>query len=280
MGATLTFGAPPLPAPLTLQLADWPLPAGLSSVEFLSDLHLDPSRPRTLAVLADYLSHSTADAIVLLGDLFEVWVGDDAMAGPHEASCVALLHQAAQRRPMGCMVGNRDFLLGPAFHEAAGLVPLPDATLVALKGAPRVLLTHGDAWCLDDRSYLDFRAEVRSPAWQHAFLARPLSERQALARQMRAASEQRRHSCTPEAYGDVDAVAARQGLARAGATVLLHGHTHRPAQHELGSGLSRWVLSDWEFDGLEAPRGDVIRLDAGGLSRHRVRPDGRLQPAS
>lgn len=279
MGASLSFGSPPLAEPLGLALASWPLPAGVASVEFLSDLHLDPARPRTLAVLDAYLAGSQAGAIAILGDLFEVWVGDDARWGEHEAACLDVLRRAARRSPMACMVGNRDFLLGQDFFAATGLSPLADATLVTLSGAPRTLLTHGDALCLDDRTYLDFRAQVRSPAWQSDFLARPLVERQALARQMRAASEQRRQSRTPEAYGDVDAVAARHCLRQSGASILLHGHTHRPGRHDLGDGLSRWVLSDWEFDGDEAPRGDVLRLDARGLSRWQVQTDGSLRAA-
>lgn len=278
MGAPLSFGCPPLGEAQTLALAPWPAAAGLRRIEFLSDLHLAAERPLTLRALAAYLERSEADAIVILGDLFEVWVGDDARDEDHAFACIDLLRAAAQKRPMGCMVGNRDFLLGPGFLQATGMTGLADATLCEL-GPHRVLLTHGDALCLEDRPYLAFRREVRDPAWQAAFLARPLAERHAIAARMRAASQERKRHEGFEGYGDVDAEAARACLAQAGAGVLLHGHTHRPGRHDLGGGLQRWVLSDWEFDEPGTPRGDIIRLDAAGLSRHLVQPDGSLRAA-
>ena len=132
----------------------------------------------------------------------------------------------------------------------------------------RWLLSHGDELCLDDRDYLQFRAQVRSPAWQAAFLSRPLAEREALARDMRQRSEARKRSLAhdPELWADVDAGAARAWLTSAGADTLIHGHTHRPAVHELGDGRRRVVLSDWDAS-AQPPRLQVLRLSTAGLER-------------
>lgn len=273
--AGLSIGNPPT----ELALARWQPPAGCRHIEFFSDVHLKADEPRTAQALAAYLSHSDADAIVVLGDLFEAWVGDDARHEGFDAHWLALLSVAARQRPMALMVGNRDFLLGDAFLHDAGIAPLPDATVAEAFGQ-RILLSHGDAWCLDDREYLAFRRRVRDAAWQAAFLATPLAERRATAARMRAASESRKHDAGFEGYADVDADAARAGLRAAGASVLLHGHTHRPGTQDLGAGLARWVLSDWSFDGAGPPRGDVLRWDRSGLSRWLVGADGRLTAAT
>jgi UDP-2,3-diacylglucosamine hydrolase len=125
----------------------------------------------------------------------------------------------------------------------------------------RILLSHGDALCLDDHDYLAFRAQVRQPEWQAAFLAKPLAERQAYARDVRNKSEALKRSLTTQAaftgYADVDSQAAIAWLKAADAQVLLHGHTHKPAVHDLGDGLSRWVLSDWHADS-QPPRLEVL----------------------
>ena len=136
-------------------------------------------------------------------------------------------------------------------------------------GQQRYLLSHGDLLCTDDVAYQQFRAQVRSPQWQQAFLARPLAERQAIARQMRAQSQA--HQATQAAYADADAALARQWLRQADATVLIHGHTHRPADHALGPDargrpLTQVVLSDWHID-ARTQRAQVLRLDAQGLTR-------------
>ena len=240
------------------------------TVDFISDLHLSAGDPATFAAWQHYLQATPADAVFILGDLFEVWVGDDAVnASPEshfETSCTQALRQVADRLALFFMHGNRDFLVGPALMAQTGATLLSDPTVLAFAGQ-RWLLSHGDALCLDDAGYQDFRRLVRSPDWQRAFLARPLAERQALARDMRRQSEARKRSGTD--YGDVDAAAARQWLGAAGAPVLIHGHTHKPARHDLGGGLSRWVLSDW--DSLASvPRAEVLRLSDGGLQRIAV----------
>jgi UDP-2,3-diacylglucosamine hydrolase len=200
----------------------------------------------------------------MLGDLFEVWVGDDALGtASFEQRCAQTLHQAANRLALFFMHGNRDFLVGPALMAHCRATLLADPAVLTF-GGQRWLLSHGDALCLDDVDYLKFRQQVRGPAWQAAFLAKPLAERQAIARHMREQSQA--HQQTAADYADVDSAAARQWLHAAGASTLIHGHTHKPGAHDLGDGLSRHVLSDWDA-GATTPRADALRLSANGLQR-------------
>ncbi len=246
---------PPRPAELAA-------PPQWRAVELLSDLHLQPAEPATFDAFARRLRTSDADAFFLLGDIFEAWPGDDVLAEPgFEADCAALLREVARRVPVHLLHGNRDFLLGAAFARAAGVRLLDDPTVLAF-GAHRWLLSHGDALCLGDTDYLAFRAQVRQPGWQAAFLARPLAERQAIARALRSESEARKRSGAT--YADVDTAQALAWLAAAGAGTLVHGHTHRPGDHVLdAAGHRRLVLSDWD-PAAQPPRGDVLRLDAAG----------------
>lgn len=238
-------------------------PAHWVHIDLLSDLHLGPGTPATLARLARHLAETPAQAVLLLGDIFEVWVGDDARHEGFEAEVTQVLQNAGRQRELFFMAGNRDFLLGADMQVATGLKPLPDPTRLDAFGQ-RWLLVHGDAQCLDDTAYQDFRRQVRSDAWQAQFLAQPLTARQALARQMREGS--RAAQASQLMSTDLDADACRALLREAGAGTMIHGHTHRPAEHDLGEGLRRVVLSDWDFD-AEPPRGDVIRLSAEGLQR-------------
>jgi len=238
-------------------------PAHWQQIDLLSDLHLAPDLPATQARLAHHLATTPAQAVLLLGDIFEAWVGDDARDQPFEAQALALFKTASQRLDLFFMPGNRDFLVGPAMLADAGMSALSDPTVLCAFGR-RWLLAHGDAQCLDDQAYQTFRAQVRSPAWQAQVLAQPLAARQALARQMREGS--RAAQAAQLMSTDLDAQACRALLAEASAPVLIHGHTHRPAVHDLGQGLQRVVLGDWDFDGA-TPRGDLIRLDASGWHR-------------
>ena len=237
-------------------------PTHWSAVECIADLHLQASEPATLAAWQRYLKRSPASAIVILGDLFESWVGDDALqeAGSFEAQCAATLHAASQQRPIYFMVGNRDFLAGTAFLRASGMHGLADPTLLVW-GPQRILLSHGDALCLDDTEYQQFRAISRQPAWQQQLLARPLAERRALAQHLRSESEQRKQSGME--YADADPALTDQWLAHTQAHTLIHGHTHRPADHALPAGRTRVVLSDWHCDG-PAPRAEVLRITPNG----------------
>ena len=235
-------------------------------IDFISDLHLCEQQPRTFEAWRDYLASTPAQALFILGDLFEVWVGDDVLHDPaaqFERRCLDALQQAAQRMAVHVMCGNRDFLLGDALLRHSGLQPLVDPAVLQLE-SQRVLLSHGDAWCLDDTEYLEFRAQVRSASWQASFLARPLHERLALAREMRNTSESRKR--TQASYADVDDTLADQWLLHNAAQVLVHGHTHRPATHTLPSGALRHVLSDWDADAAPT-RVQVLRWQG---TWHRV----------
>ena len=238
-------------------------------LDFLSDLHLQASESSTLEAFSRYLKHTPADGVFILGDLFEVWVGDDAAeADSFEADCGKLLREAAALRPVFFLRGNRDFLVGAGFLNACGVRDLPDPTAFTFAGE-RWLLSHGDALCLEDEEYQRFRAQVRSADWQQSFLGRPLAERQAMGRAMREASTARQQELAY--HTDVDTEAARAWLMNADATTLIHGHTHRPADHALGTDskgqlLRRIVLSDWHLDGPD-PRAEVLRMQASGLSR-------------
>lgn len=246
-------------------ITEWVAPGAWRAVDCISDLHLDAQHPATLRALQDYLERTRADAVLILGDLFEVWVGDDAMdePGSFEGQVCALLRQAAARRPTGFMHGNRDFLIGAGFARATGIALLADPTLLVL-GGTRWLLSHGDALCLDDVPYQQFRRMVRSADWQAQWLAQPLAARRAQARGIRSESESRKQ--TAATCADVDRHAALAWLGAAHAQALVHGHTHRPADHLLAPGLMRHVLTDWDQD--QAPRrAEVLRLSPGGAQR-------------
>lgn len=235
------------------------------SVDLLSDVHLQPDDRRTFSAWRDYLATTRADAVFILGDLFEVWVGDDAIVAPGFASeCAQVLRAASAQRPLFFLHGNRDFLVGDGLARACGVTLLADPTLLNF-GSGRWLLTHGDALCLADTDYLAFRERVRAPAWIDAFLARPLAEREALARQMRQASQlhQAANQAAMEAAADVDTAMACQWLDAAGASTMIHGHTHRPAEHDLGQGRQRIVLSDWDANATPT-RLQVLRLTPTG----------------
>ena len=240
------------------------------TVDFLSDLHLQVSDRATFAAWQRYLAQTPADAVFLLGDLFEVWVGDDALdePGSFEAQCCAVLQTAAQRRALFFLPGNRDFLVGNAFLRRSGVTGLSDPTVLSFAGQ-RWLLSHGDALCLDDVAYQRFRSVARSAEWQQQFLAQPLAVRRAQARAIRHQSEARKDA--GEVYADVDTAAACAWLRSANAHTLIHGHTHRPGAHRLADGLSRVVLSDWDA-AAQPPRADILRLSASGLQR--LAPDG------
>ncbi|RZL86468.1 MAG: UDP-2,3-diacylglucosamine diphosphatase [Variovorax sp.] len=244
-------------------------PAGWHTVDLISDLHLQASDAATFDAWQGYLQTTPADAVFILGDLFEVWVGDDAAAlSGFEAQCAEVLRRAAERRPIFFMHGNRDFLVGAAFAAQCGLQLLDDPTVLVLHGR-RWLLSHGDLLCLEDTEYLRFRAQVRTRAWQEALLARPLDERRALARSMRTQSEDRKRS-PGMVWADVDADAARDWLRQAGAQTLVHGHTHRPATHALGDGLTRIVLSDWDAAAHPA-RAQLLCISNAGAQRVDLR---------
>lgn len=245
-------------------------PAAWRTVDFISDLHLEPAQPATVRALRQYLHSTPADAVFLLGDLFEVWVGDDALQEPgsFEAQACAALQAATRRLPVFFMHGNRDFLAGPAFLRHCGITGLQDPTVLTFAGQ-RIVLSHGDLLCLDDVDYQRFRVQARSAEWQESFLAQPLAQRRLQARGIRQQSEARKQSGAT--YADVDGPAAIAWLQAARASTLVHGHTHRPGEHALGPGLTRVVLSDWDA-AAHPPRGDALRLTPQGLERIAIAP--------
>lgn len=232
-------------------------PAHWQAVDLLSDLHLQAAEPVTFAAWRDWMARTDADAVLILGDLFEVWVGDDVLAhDPFAQACAQVLQQTAQRRHVGFMPGNRDFLVGDNFLHRCGVHRLQDPTVLVL-GERRTVLSHGDVLCLEDTEYQQFRREVRSPDWQQRFLDRPLHERLEVARQLRTESRKRQQS--REVHADADTALSRQWLDSARSPTLIHGHTHRPADHTLGPGLTRQVLADWCLD-HPPHRAQVLRL--------------------
>lgn len=255
----------------------WRAPAHWQTVDIISDLHLQAAEPATFErwrALMERPASAQADALVILGDFFEVWAGDDLLNdktpsadGELWRSCVDILHRYSLQRPLFFMHGNRDFLVGTHALDATGMTLLNDPTVLELQGQ-RYLLSHGDALCLADTDYQAFRKLVRSPAWQADFLARSLTERLAITRDLRERSEAKKQAVgsDPTTWADVDATAARNWLQSAKARTLIHGHTHRPAEHDLGEGLERWVLSDWDAS-ASPPRAQVLRLSAQGLQR-------------
>ena len=328
-------------------------PPAWQQIDFISDLHLHESEPANFEAWQCYMDGTTADAVCILGDLFEVWPGDDVLhtvrmfsspnlqqnsavtqvnpaqaaidsvaidlvaidsvaigsAAIHPADgsygttparcfedrCASVLAQAARRRPVFFMHGNRDFLLGDAALKACGMQGLPDPTVLDFASV-RTLLSHGDALCLADTDYQVFRQQVRSSAWQTAFLARPLAQRQHIARELRTQSEARKQLGGP--WIDLDPAATAQWVQAAGAQQMVHGHTHEGVDHFLqmgddnsaghrkdnfadrpvdrhvdrpvdrplsaaqdtfqGSGI-RQVLCDWHAD-AQPPRAQVLRM--------------------
>ncbi len=240
-------------------------PATWQAVAFISDLHLQASLEKTVQGFAHFLQNNTADAVFLLGDVFEVWVGDDSAESGFPAEALALLKAAAARQPLFLMVGNRDFLLSPQLLASLGITWLDDPTVLAF-GGERFLLSHGDALCLDDLPYQKFRQMVRDPKWQAAVLSQPLADRLALAKNIR---EQSMGVKTANAQNqpdwiDLNANAVLAALSEADCTTLIHGHTHAPQCHALGrnaagQALTREVLSDWDLDDAH-PRAEVFSL--------------------
>jgi UDP-2,3-diacylglucosamine hydrolase len=219
---------------------------------FISDLHLCPSRPEINRIFTGFLAGAAlqADALYVLGDLFEYWAGDDDIDDPFNAQVVEALKACSDRVPVHLMHGNRDFLLGSAFARASGVRLVSDPLLADIGGMP-TLLAHGDTLCTDDTDYLRFRAEVRSPAWIDAFVATSLSARKAKIEVLRreSAAEKKRK---PDAIMDVNEGAVAKLLREHGYPRLIHGHTHRPARHVHsvdGHRCERWVLADWYASG-------------------------------
>jgi len=236
---------------------------------FISDLHLDVERPAITRLFGDFVDGDAreADALYILGDLFEAWVGDDDPSEVGAFVAGRLRALADSGVPVFFMHGNRDFLLGADYAERAGMTLLPDPVVVRLHGTP-TLLTHGDLLCTDDAAYQQFRAQTRDPAWQRHFLAQPLDARLAFARQARAASQAHQSGLRAEGrmetITDVAPATVADTFARHGVDRIIHGHTHRPAVHEDG-GRTRIVLGDWY------EQGSLLRVDEDGARLETLR---------
>jgi len=232
---------------------------------FISDLHLEDSRPQMTELLLRFLDGAArdADALYILGDLFEYWIGDDALSPTAELVARGTKQLVDSGVPCFFMHGNRDFLLGSDYAHRSGMEILPEKVVLDLYGTPTLLL-HGDTLCTDDVEYQSFRRQVRDPGWQAAFLAQPVADRLMVAQQARDASKQ--HTSTAGmGIMDVNLDTVVCAFREQGVRQMIHGHTHRPAshQHDLGDGDrgSRIVLADWYEKGsaLEVtPRGAIV----------------------
>lgn len=223
------------------------------STLFISDLHLEDSEPRATEALLAFLAGPAqgADALYILGDLFEFWIGDDALSAAARQVATATSELTASGVPCYFMHGNRDFLLGEAYAARAGLQLLPDYQVLDLYGRPTLLL-HGDTLCTDDLQYQAFRTQCRDPAWQAKVLGLSVEQRLEMARGARNASAQYTRATAAEIM-DVNDQAVRETFEQYGVTRIIHGHTHRPAIHRYrltdGREAERIVLADWYESG-------------------------------
>ena len=229
---------------------------------FISDLHLEADRPEIGEQFLAFLDKEAADAeaLYILGDFFEYWVGDDDPDEYYASIKHSLRAFTDTGVPVYFMHGNRDFMIGERFAAETGVTILPDPFALELYGKS-VLLSHGDALCTDDTEYQQMRAMTRNPEWQAMMLAKPLEERIAIAKQARARSQERNAALSEEIM-DVNPDAVNQVISEYGVEILLHGHTHRPAIHnvEVDDRIAkRVVLGDW-YD-----QGSVVRWDEDGV---------------
>lgn len=238
---------------------------------FVSDLHLDVALPETTARFLRFLSETAqkARSLYLLGDIFEYWAGDDDLDSPfNQIITDALARLTAGGTSVYWIAGNRDFLVGSAFAQRAGLRLLDDPSIIDAAGK-RIVLTHGDALCTDDSAYQAFRKQVRDPAWQQAFLGQPLAQRKQVIEGLRQASREAQRSKAPEIM-DVNQDAVHALFDATGAQVMVQGHTHRPAVHNYADGHVRRVLPDWDLDHRPLRGGWLLLDEEGEFSVNRI----------
>ncbi len=250
------------------------------SALLVSDSHLHEAQPALTQRFCEWITRACTagpcppettapDALLILGDLFDAWVGDDHLSavahgtGQQVVAALAAIERTGVR--VYLMHGNRDFLLGSDMARACGAQLLEDPTVMQVDNGPAVVLTHGDQLCTEDHAYQQFRNQVRSAAWQQQFLAKPLTERLTIARELREQSEQAK-SGKPMTIMDVTPRDCELLIQRLDADMLLHGHTHRPGCSTLPNGKVRWVLPDWEMDAQgQLKRGGGLWVDATGV---------------
>jgi UDP-2,3-diacylglucosamine hydrolase len=232
---------------------------------FISDLHLCADNPRSVQLFERFAADTAlgAEALYILGDLFEYWAGDDDLSSPfNQHICDLLRGLATHGTRLFIMHGNRDFLMDEELGSACNATLLDDPALIDLYGTP-TLLMHGDTLCTDDTEYQQFRKMVRDDRWQSQFLAQPLAARKALIEQLRTQSKDGKQTKAMEIM-DVNANAVDAVLRQHGYPRLIHGHTHRPARHlhhPDGRNCERWVLGDWD-----AGQASILKADASGLT--------------
>ncbi|GAB4301263.1 MAG: UDP-2,3-diacylglucosamine diphosphatase [Thiohalomonadaceae bacterium] len=236
---------------------------------FVSDLHLQGERTPADALFRHFLAGpaATAEALYILGDLFEAWLGDDLILPEYEVILAALRELTDSDVPVYVMHGNRDFLLGAEFARRTGCTLLPDPSVIDLHGRP-TLLMHGDLLCSDDLPYQEMRRQIRDPRWLGAFLAKSAEERIAFARQLRDTSREetgRKAGYVMDVNGETVATYLHQyHVGR-----LIHGHTHRPGVHALPGGAERLVLGAWD------EHGSVLHCDETGCRLEEYRYEGQ-----
>ncbi|MBQ78043.1 MAG: UDP-2,3-diacylglucosamine diphosphatase [Cellvibrionales bacterium] len=230
---------------------------------FISDIHLCEQRPDISQAFVDFCAHQATQAshLYILGDLCDAWLGDDDNCAIAELLQQQLLMLAEKNVKVSIMVGNRDFLMGHEFSKACNCKLLPDPSVIELYDQS-ALLMHGDSMCTADKEYMDFREMIRDPKMQQTLLNKPLSERRAIATMLREKSRSA-NATKAEDIMDVTASEVTRAFEQHGVDILIHGHTHRPAVHQLPSTdekkLKRYVLGDWDSKGwyLKAQQGQI-----------------------
>jgi UDP-2,3-diacylglucosamine hydrolase len=250
----------------------------LRSALLCSDTHLSHHRPALTRAFLQWLKQETVNAtrkpgaLIILGDLFDAWIGDDLLdcVGEADTACICEVMEAlrtiyAQGIAIYIAHGNRDFLIGKKLANQCGAHLLQDPSVLAIENGPRIALTHGDVLCTRDIGYQQLRQTVRNPGWQAEFLAKPLAARIAIAAELRAKSGMEKAGKAEEIM-DVTIEEAQILTDRLGADILLHGHTHRPGASLMPNGKVRWVLPDWEVDtGGSLVRGGGLWVDSAGI---------------
>lgn len=255
----------------------------IRSALLVSDVHLSQDRPQLAQAFFSWLDQHTLSApqhpqaLFILGDLVDAWVGDDQLSRQSSSAvdtqlCDHLRAIAQAGITTYFVHGNRDFLIGHGFAAATGIQLLSDPTVIEVQFikpgyAVRIVLSHGDQLCTQDTAYQAFREQVRDPQWQAAFLAKPLAERLQIAQHLRAQSEIEK-SGKAMAIMDITQAEAQQLVTHLEADILIHGHTHRPGRYELPHGKQRWVLPDWDAD----QSGKLIRGGGLWLDGQAIRP--------
>lgn len=249
-------------------------------VDFISDVHLREADLTTFDQWARYMRKTTASVVLILGDLFEAWIGDDVLSEAQsslfepgesvnfEQRCAAVLRDCAGLRPTYFLHGNRDFLIGPDFFLSTGVFPLADPCLLTAFDK-RFVISHGDALCTDDSAYMEWRAMVRQTQWCRDIQAQPLQVRRAFAKRLR----EEKPTGTAPFVTDINLQEASAMLQRLNAGCLVHGHTHQPGRSFLPGGQFREVLSDWDCQAHPA-RAQILRFAAGHW--HRLTIDQAL----